>query len=101
MAAAKLGIPNPVLPLRFWTPEEEKLLGTAPDVEIARQLNRTVLGVATRRRELGLQFRHTLVRPWTKADLKLLGTAPDQEIAGRLGRSATAVAGQRLKHGIH
>jgi hypothetical protein len=39
-------------PRRAWTADEEVLLGTRPDAELARQLKRTVLGVATRRRTL-------------------------------------------------
>jgi hypothetical protein len=38
---------NPIL--RDWTPEEEKLLGTGADAEIARRLKRTLRATAHRR----------------------------------------------------
>ena len=40
--------------LRFWTPQEEALLGTAMDVEIARQIGRRSGSVHWRRTKLGI-----------------------------------------------
>jgi hypothetical protein len=80
--------------------QEEKLLGTAPDAAIARRLGRTVLAVASRRRELGRPTPNPDLRRWTKDELQRLGTAPDSEIARRLNRSVAAVETQRLKLGL-
>ena len=37
-----------------WRPEERKLLGTMPDVHLARRLGRSLEAVACKRRELKL-----------------------------------------------
>lgn len=39
---------------RQWKPKEEKMLGTMPDVEVARRLGCSAQTVSTRRRELGI-----------------------------------------------
>ena len=39
---------------RPWTPEEDRLLGTAGDADIARRLNRTLSGVKSRRKKLNI-----------------------------------------------
>jgi hypothetical protein len=42
-------------PRQPWTEAEEALLGTRPDRDLARKWGRTELGVAVRRRELGIK----------------------------------------------
>jgi hypothetical protein len=49
-----LGIPLTSLRLKRWTTEEDRLLGTAPDDEIAKQLGRTRLFVTAERCALGV-----------------------------------------------
>jgi hypothetical protein len=79
---------------RNWTPEEEALLGTATDAQIARRLRRTVGSVAWRRREKGIPPL-TNVRPWTAQEIAMLGTLTDRKIARKLGRTASAVSCKR------
>ena len=51
----KLGIAGAERPLqRPWTQAEDLLLGTFPDRELAKRLERTVRAVASRRRGLGI-----------------------------------------------
>jgi hypothetical protein len=59
-----LAIPAPprMLP-NSWKPEEDRLLGTTSDEEIARQLNRGVHGVKARRRKLGIPAGITTTTP--------------------------------------
>jgi hypothetical protein len=52
----KLGLPQIDPPFVWWTPKEDKLLGTAPDVEIARKLGRYESSVRGRRLLLGIKF---------------------------------------------
>jgi hypothetical protein len=40
--------------IRFWAPQEEALLGTATDVEIARRIRRSSGAVSWRRTKLGI-----------------------------------------------
>src|ERR1700733_4432034 len=40
--------------LRYWTPEETKLLGTIPDAQVAQRLSRTLCSVQNRRLKLGI-----------------------------------------------
>jgi hypothetical protein len=53
----KLGIPRCGIhdpPANAWEPEEVKLLGTAPDAEIARRIGRSAGAVKIHRRLLGI-----------------------------------------------
>ena len=73
---AHRGIP-PLLPKhKTWRAEDDKVLGTRPDTEIALLLRRTVLSVMHRRLRLGIPNRWSkkVRRPWTAADDKLLGS---------------------------
>ena len=38
----------------FWTPEDDRLLGTLPDKEVAERLGRTLNSVTLRRQRLGI-----------------------------------------------
>ncbi len=81
-------------------PEEDRLLGTARDHEIARRINRTPLSVVARRRKLGIPNRFSAVRRWTIEEKVLLGTAPDQQVARRINRALHAVQAARWLHKI-
>ena len=42
---------------RAWTKAEDAMVGKVPDEVLAKRLGRTELGVATRRRQLGILWR--------------------------------------------
>lgn len=81
-----------------YLPEEDRLLGTLPDAEVARQIGRTLNAVRKRRRRLGIALVRAVRRrrDWLPEEDTLLGTAPDTEIARRLGRSYGSVQCRRL-----
>ena len=86
--------------LRLWSDKEDKLLGTARDEKIARQIKRTKGAVRARRNILGIPaWNVSYSRPWTTAEEALLGVVPDRELAERLGRTFLAVQARReIKH---
>jgi hypothetical protein len=43
-------------PNRRWTEEENRMLGTMPDVELARRLKRGITGIEQQRLKLGISF---------------------------------------------
>ena len=63
-----------------WTTQEIKLLGTKPDAEIARVLDRSLEAVRLKRQKLRIESH--IQPPWTDAEIKLLGTGSDREIHG-------------------
>ena len=85
---------------RIWKPEAERLLGTAPDEDIARQTGHSLSAVRSRRHQLGIFKADSKVRRWTAQEEKLLGTMLDQVIAARLGRSVKSIHHRRLKLNI-
>jgi hypothetical protein len=91
----ELGRPkaNPIL--TCWTPEQDRLLGTMPDDEVARRVGRTRMAVQKRRFRLGIGDKRPERRPWTEAELALLGTLSDAELARRLQCSTGRVAYKR------
>jgi len=93
------GIALAVRQKRLWTAAEERLLGTAPDVEIAARLKRTLKGVAARR----CRLKRARVGPpivWSPEEEALLGTMSDAKLARKLGRSKSAVRFRRRRLGI-
>src|SRR5205823_3760159 len=77
-----------------WTPEEDRLVGIAKDIDIAKRLGRTPKAVAERRRDLGRLFASPH-RGWTASEERLLGTAPDSVVAGRIRRTRKVVKHRR------
>ena len=76
---------------RPWTPEEDKLLGTA-------RLGRHPTLVKRRRNAMGIApFRRKL---WTPVDEALLGKLPDRDVAKRTGHSLLAACSHRRLLGI-
>jgi hypothetical protein len=76
-----------------WTPEQIKLLGTAPDDDVAKQVGRTIGAVRVMRTRLGItDFGQHY---WSAEQIASLGTDSDKEIAKLLGRSPQAVASKR------
>jgi len=90
-----LRIPKWAYELRVWTSEEELLVGTGPDHEIATRLKRTYSSVLGKRRLLGIPPAPWWRQKWTKRQRKLLGKKPDQVVARLTGRSLDAVRQQR------
>jgi hypothetical protein len=80
-----------------WLPEDDALLGTISDQEVARRLGRSATSVKARRARQGIaSYRHW----WTPGQDVLLGKFPDEELARRLGRTAEAVLARRERLGI-
>ena len=77
-----LGIDQPALRFRKWTPAEDKLVGTATDAEIARQLGRTEIAAKSRRAVIERAQARRETRPVisdpkpSPAILKALGAHP-------------------------
>jgi hypothetical protein len=86
--------------LRLWSEKEDKLLGTARDEQIARQINRSRGAVRARRNILGIPaWNVTYSRPWTAKEEALLGVVPDRLLAEKLKRTFIAVQARReIKH---
>ncbi|HTA30133.1 MAG TPA: hypothetical protein VK731_06595, partial [Candidatus Cybelea sp.] len=85
-----------------WTHEEDALLGTAKDEDVAFRLKRTLEGVRQRRRKLGIKspaFSSTC-RRWTPEEDTLLGKMRDEEVAARTGLPLSGVLQRRLGKGI-
>jgi hypothetical protein len=79
----------------LWTPEDIALLGTVPDVEVARRTGRTLEAVRQKREELGI--RNPAGNRWLAEEIALLGALPDREVARRLGRPLQSVTQKRIK----
>jgi hypothetical protein len=85
----------------YWTPEEERLLGTAPDEELAQKLNRPEGAVEARRKKLHIRaWNSPYSFLWTPEEEALLGVVPDEELARRSRRTVEAVAARRRKAGL-
>jgi hypothetical protein len=85
---------------RAWTANEDALLGTLPDAELAKKLNRSVSSVRSRRlHATKLRFLKTPQR-WQPTEVRLLGRMPDRETARRTGRLLISVQRKRNKLGI-
>ena len=83
---------------RPWTRREIELLGTAPDVEVARFLDRSRMAVRHKRRVEGIPACQW--RPWTAAEDEIVKTLRPVVAATKLRRSLEAVYGRRKKLGI-
>ena len=81
---------------RAWTAEEERLLGTKPDREVASLIKRSVGAVIARRKMKGIPYNNPALRPWTERRLnKLLGRLSDREVAEQTGHSLKSVQTKR------
>jgi hypothetical protein len=95
-----LGIRLPDPKVRPWAKEEDALLGTMRDEELAKRLGRSVMGIALRRQHAKVAKFGRVRTYWSVKEDRLLGTAPDEEIAKRLGRSQKSVTSRRFRLGI-
>jgi hypothetical protein len=82
-----------------WTPEEDKLLGTASDRLIATRLSRSRAAVMQRRRRLNIagfkSLTISLQGNWGATELTMLGCYPDDEVATITGRGLKEVQAKR------
>jgi hypothetical protein len=85
---------------RPWTPEEEKVLGTKPDRQVAALLKRSIGAVISRRRLKGVAYINPYLRPWTASELRMLGKLPDPEVVRRTGHTIKGVQGKRQELGM-
>jgi hypothetical protein len=74
-----LRIPLTSLRLKRWTAEEDRLLGTAPDDEIAKQLGRTRVAVTARRCALGVASANAK-GPLLSPEEQVQAAAPDPDV---------------------
>ena len=83
---------------RIWTANEDTLLGTLPDAELAKKLNRTVSSVRSRRQKRPKSFGSSRLRNGgNRLKCACLGRMPDRETARRTGRLLIAVQRKRSK----
>ena len=82
-----------------YDPNEDKLMGTMPDRELALRLGRTHKAVEARRIHLGIPKFDPRIHKWTAEEDALLGVEADGQIASRLGLSISAVAHRRRRLG--
>ena len=69
----------------YWLPEEDALLGTMPDAEVAKVIGRNQLAVLKRRRRLGIPNRVPARFVWTQEQIALIGTMSDRELGDLIG----------------
>ena len=93
----QLGIAHFVGKAREWTLAEERLLGKAPDRQLAQRLGRTMFSIQNKRLKLGIPAApNPKYRRWTEAEIQLEGRRPDAELARRLNRHYSTVLSKRL-----
>jgi hypothetical protein len=81
---------------RNWTPDEDKVLGTATDAEIGWRPKRNEGCVRQRRKQLGISPAPRIwAGAWSREEDALLGTAQDEEVAKLLNRIVRAVQARR------
>jgi hypothetical protein len=77
-----------------------RVLGKAPDEEVAAKIGRTNEAVRGKRCQLGIPKHDAWMRPGSAAEVALLGTDDDEAIAERTGRTVLAVGLKHWKLGI-
>jgi len=113
----QLGIPVFNSARHIWTPEDDKLLGTRPDDQVAAFIGTTTKAVGNRRRKFKVPAcarqldQARLARAvfvgrrkpgghfgiYTPEEEKLMGTVPDEKLAEVLGRTRLAVQARRIQ----
>jgi hypothetical protein len=83
--------------VEWWQPEEVKLLGTAPDSQIAARIGRRNEVVRHKRQTLHIPAFDLCMRFWTSNELALIGTMSDLKLADRLKRSLMSVQKKRYE----
>lgn len=80
---------------RIWTEEEDALIDTMPDSELAVKLGVTGHTVRSRRVKLGKPNRWTQAREWTAEEDALLGKMPDRAVGEIVGVSTATACTRR------
>ena len=111
-----MGIPAFSTTVHHWTHEDEKLLGTRPDTDIALLIGATLKAVRHRRLALGIALcpqqreavrrdraKHPRIRrqggrggTWIATEEQLLGTMSDEDLARQIGRTRFSVQARRI-----
>jgi hypothetical protein len=84
----------------LWTANEDRLLGTMPDRELAKRLGRSRDATIGRRRKLRISPFSPHGRRWSRLEDELLGTMSDRTLARKFERSAKTVSKHRIARGI-
>ena len=88
-------------PGRRWTRRELRLLGTRPDLEVARLVGRRCGNVQVKRGLLDIPSSRARQKfRWTPAKDRLLGTQDDRDLAERFGCSYAVLKQRRQKLGV-
>jgi hypothetical protein len=74
---------NVTVGTEHWTADEDRLLGTMTDRDLAQRLGRSRGTIIKRRRKLRLAPFHPHTGLWSQAEEDLLGTMPDRRLACR------------------
>jgi hypothetical protein len=82
-----------------WTKQDESLLGSMSDREVAERLGIGLAAVKSRRLSRGIEAANPR-KAWTPAEKARLSKRPDATLARELGRTHLAVATQRRMLGI-
>src|ERR1017187_954383 len=80
-----------------WSSEDVKLLGTMPDSEVARVLNRAPSAIRHKRHKLRIPAFQSSFHLWTPEEEQLLGTMSDEEVVTRTGHPLSGVIQRRQK----
>lgn len=86
-----------IKPEQLWKRREIRLLGTAPDVVIARKLGRSYNSVQLKRQRLGIPV--VPVQLLSAKAVLSLGRLPDAELAARFGKTVKAIRRWRARLG--
>ena len=84
----------------LWTADEDRLLGTLPDRDLAKRLSRTRAATIERRRKLHIPPFSPHGRRWSRIEGELLGAMSDQQLARKFSRSVKTVTKHRIAKGI-
>ena len=92
-------------------PEEDALVGTMPDRDLAQQIGRSRDAVGVRRQKRGIppvcrpaipktpRVSTYHIRNWKPSEIELLGKRPDRDVARETGRTHAAV--KRMRKLLH
>jgi len=94
-----LGIKLMVRQKRPWTKEEDQILGTGPDAQVAARLKRPFKSVQSRRHLKKIRG-YGQPQPWSASEERLLGKISDKAFARKYGRTLSAVKKKRIELGI-
>jgi hypothetical protein len=83
-----------------WDDENNKLLGTIPDLAVSKLIGVSIDVVTSRRRGLGITSYKDAIRKHSEDYLHLIGTVSDEELSDIVGISSSTAFNWRKKHNI-